>query len=352
MGADAQRYVWRRRLTSGAIIFGARFALSVLFSVILPVKNRTRLLARALESLRRQTFENFDVVIVDDGSDEDIVAIAHRFRDLRITLLPLAGRGAPGARNAGADAARGRYLAYLDSDDVFLPDKLARAHEAIAVSGADVLAGSGFVWRGNVRVQLRPSRGPACGEDISEFYFAADQRIQTSCLIVRADWARRVRWDEALRKYQDPDFLIRLVRAGGRLRFIEEPLTVLYDDARNGRISYGACEANLAAWLARSEGVLTARARIGFELYAMSYEAGQRSKLSGLWMIVKRARAGAVPAAVAAKAAYRLLAPYGVFKATAQLALLRHAGSRRPDLALYLAELNAAAAAATCAASC
>jgi teichuronic acid biosynthesis glycosyltransferase TuaG len=99
-----------------------------LVSVITPAYNVARFVPETIRSVQAQTFQDWEMVVADDASTDgtsDLVreAAAH---DPRIVHLKLAGRsGAAGARNAAMDAARGRYIAFLDSDDLWLPEKLA-----------------------------------------------------------------------------------------------------------------------------------------------------------------------------------------------------------------------------------
>jgi glycosyltransferase involved in cell wall biosynthesis len=147
------------------------------FSVIIPTRNRLAPLLRALVSLDRQSFRDFEVIIVDDGSDEDIASASPQFPDLALRVLRSEPRGGNHARNLGTDAALGRFIAYLDSDDVFLAEKLELFARKLDKAEADILVSPLYVWRGAPVVPVRPSRRPAPGEDISEFYFVADQRI-------------------------------------------------------------------------------------------------------------------------------------------------------------------------------
>jgi glycosyltransferase involved in cell wall biosynthesis len=169
------------------------------FSVVVPCRDRLPLVRRALASLERQSFRDFETILVDDGSRGDVAALAAAFPGLTIRLVDTGGRGANVARNAGTDVATAAWVAYLDSDDVFLPHRLAGAAQRIAGEPADLLACAAYVWRSGRRVQVRPSRPPAAGEDISDYYFAAGERLPTSGLIVRTAVARAVRWDERLR---------------------------------------------------------------------------------------------------------------------------------------------------------
>ncbi|HTK28431.1 MAG TPA: glycosyltransferase [Vicinamibacterales bacterium] len=96
-----------------------------LVSVILPVYNRARSVWRAAESVLAQTYPHVELIVVDDGSDDDLARALAPLRD-RVTLLARPHAGAYAARNAGIAAARGPLLAFIDSDDVWRPDRLAR----------------------------------------------------------------------------------------------------------------------------------------------------------------------------------------------------------------------------------
>jgi glycosyltransferase involved in cell wall biosynthesis len=95
-------------------------------SVIIPVYNVEAFIAEALESVLQQTFRDFEVIVVDDESPDGSVEIIKQYSDPRIRLIHQKNRGLAGARNAGIRAARGKYLAFLDSDDVWRPEKLER----------------------------------------------------------------------------------------------------------------------------------------------------------------------------------------------------------------------------------
>lgn len=98
-------------------------------SVVLPTFNRAKLLSRALDSIIAQTHEAWEIVLVDDGSTDDTPRVIDRYaRDLgdRLVVIRKENEGCSAARNAGIDASRGRFVAFLDSDDAFIPTKLER----------------------------------------------------------------------------------------------------------------------------------------------------------------------------------------------------------------------------------
>ena len=97
-------------------------------SVVMPMRNASRFLNESIASIRTQSFANLEFLILDDASTDDSLVIAglHARVDPRIRILPLSPSGVAGALNQGISAARGRFIARMDADDVALPDRLAQ----------------------------------------------------------------------------------------------------------------------------------------------------------------------------------------------------------------------------------
>jgi glycosyltransferase involved in cell wall biosynthesis len=95
-------------------------------SVIIPVYNSERFIATAVESVLAQSFDDFELLLIDDESTDRSIAICRGYRDPRVRIISQENRGPAGARNTGIREARGRYIAFLDSDDAWMPDKLER----------------------------------------------------------------------------------------------------------------------------------------------------------------------------------------------------------------------------------
>jgi len=104
------------------------------FSVVIPCYNRGRLLARAVESALAQTFKPSEIIVVDDGSTDNSKAVCAGFGD-RITFVYQANAGASAARNTGVERAAHEWVAFLDSDDYWMPTHLERMAEAIVETG-------------------------------------------------------------------------------------------------------------------------------------------------------------------------------------------------------------------------
>lgn len=95
-------------------------------SVIIPIYNVEKYIAVAVQSVLNQTYENFELLIVDDGSPDRSVEICQQFTDPRIKIIRQKNRGLAGARNTGIRNAQGTYLAFLDGDDLWLPEMLEK----------------------------------------------------------------------------------------------------------------------------------------------------------------------------------------------------------------------------------
>jgi glycosyltransferase involved in cell wall biosynthesis len=114
-----------------------------LISVVIPAHNAEKYLEETLASVHTQTFSDYEIIVVDDGSTDRTAEIASDHD--RVVLLAQTNRGEAGARNTGIRAARGKYVAFLDADDIWLPSKLEKqaarllAHPSTAWTYTDAL---------------------------------------------------------------------------------------------------------------------------------------------------------------------------------------------------------------------
>ena len=119
-----------------------------LVSVIIPTYNRSKLVTRAVESALQQTYPNCEIIVVDDGSTDDTREILGSYKD-RIKYIYQENSGQGVARNTGIRAARGKWIAFLDSDDIWLPEKLSRQMEILTRSNAKV-SYTNMIWNSKV----------------------------------------------------------------------------------------------------------------------------------------------------------------------------------------------------------
>jgi glycosyltransferase involved in cell wall biosynthesis len=134
-----------------------------LVSVIIPTFNRAALVAEAVASVTAQTFRDFEIVVVDDGSTDDIPEALAPWEVVKV-LRQRSRKGVAAARNLGAGAARGEWLAFLDSDDLWLPEKLARQMAYLEDQPGLLLCQTDETWvRRGVRVNKPVSHRKVAG---------------------------------------------------------------------------------------------------------------------------------------------------------------------------------------------
>lgn len=109
-------------------------------SIIVPVYKTERFLSACISSILAQTFTDFELILVDDGSPDSCPALcdAAAAKDSRIRVIHQKNRGLSGARNAGLDAAEGEWIAFVDSDDIITPDFCAKLYHAAQEAGAQM----------------------------------------------------------------------------------------------------------------------------------------------------------------------------------------------------------------------
>jgi glycosyltransferase involved in cell wall biosynthesis len=182
-------------------------------SVIITAYNRERFVGDAIGSILCQTFRDFELIVVDDGSSDGTVAAIQSFGDPRVRLIRHSrNRGIPAARDSGLERARGRFVAWLDSDDVARPHRLERQvrflekHPEVAMIGtcAGKLNGSGKPL-GGVRIP------PFAHDDIAAWLLFTSA-FQQSSTIGRAAILKRFPYRAEYSVCEDLDLTIRLSR--------------------------------------------------------------------------------------------------------------------------------------------
>jgi glycosyltransferase involved in cell wall biosynthesis len=199
-------------------------------SVVIPTFRRPLLVVRAVKSALLQTFQDIEVVVVIDGPDSATTQALDRIEDARLRYIQLeeSVRGAE-ARNVGARAAKGSWIALLDDDDEWLPAKLEKQLAAArSVAGRTVLVTSSYICRAEGAPDVvRPRRMPRRGEQISEYMFDYLCYFQTSTYLCPKELFLAVPFDRDAAFFQDIDWLLRLSRVPGfQLLPVPESLSV------------------------------------------------------------------------------------------------------------------------------
>jgi glycosyltransferase involved in cell wall biosynthesis len=260
------------------------------FSVIIPVYNRAHILGVALRSVLAQSEQDFEIIVVDDGSYDNPRQVADDIGDPRIRVIRQENRGGGAARNRGIDEARGRFIAFLDSDDEFLPRHLETMKRLLDGTSHTVGYARMIVDRGRGRTLLKPPRAIRPGEHMATYLLCDRGFVPTITLAVATEVAKRVRYDENLPCAQDTDFAIRLYLAGCKFVMASEADALCSDVHDPNRISAGRKSAPLAQWLEGMRPNIPAKAYYGCRGWmiakgAVTTDASSslRFYLSALW---------------------------------------------------------------------
>jgi glycosyltransferase involved in cell wall biosynthesis len=111
-----------------------------MFSIIMPVWNRAEVVTRAVQSVLNQTFPDYELIIVDDGSEDNVEERLQEFLSEKVVYHMIPHRGVSAARNFGLKNSQHPIIAYLDSDNVWHPDYLSRMHSVFCQPGSEVVA--------------------------------------------------------------------------------------------------------------------------------------------------------------------------------------------------------------------
>jgi glycosyltransferase involved in cell wall biosynthesis len=201
--------------------------------VVIPAYQRAATIVAAIDSVLRQTWSDFELIVVDDGSTDGTAAAAATVADPRLRLVRLpANRGAAAARNAGAAQARGRWIAFQDSDDEWLPEKLARQLARLETRPGAVAAYCGLLTvgaleadgSGRTRILYTPPPETRVVEGRIQPTLLRQNVMSTQTVVVRRDvFLSLGGFDESLPAMEDWEFAIRLAGAG-EIAFVDAPL--------------------------------------------------------------------------------------------------------------------------------
>jgi glycosyltransferase involved in cell wall biosynthesis len=192
-------------------------------SVIVPTYNTIAYLPDAIESILKQTFEDFEILLVNDGSTDSTAQWAEKLTDPRIRYIEQKNQGLSAARNTGIDLAQGRYIGLLDADDLWEPTKLEKQ---VALLDANPDIGMVHSWvtfmDGQGRSTGRIWKTQAEGMALSQLLHRNDVAV-LSVLVRRECFAKVGGFDPKLRSLEDWDMWLRLA-VDYPIAVIKEPL--------------------------------------------------------------------------------------------------------------------------------
>jgi glycosyltransferase involved in cell wall biosynthesis len=243
-------------------------------SVVIPTRNRPAMVVAAVESALAQTEGLLEVIVVIDGLDPSTVAaLALPQADSRVRVLALdVSLGGAEARNHGVRQARGNWVAFLDDDDLWLPQKLSvQLGLAKRNHAQNLVIASAVVARGPAFQAIWPRRLYRSGESMAEYLFCREgwtygaALLQTSTLLAPRELLLRVPFAAGLKKHQDWDWLLRVSAEPGIVVLQSpEPLVIFHVEGNRASVGRAPDWQFSLAWAQERRALFTPRAFSAF----------------------------------------------------------------------------------------
>ena len=274
-----------------------------LVSVIIPTFKRPHLVGRAVQSALKQTLGAIEVIVVMDGPDEATLQMLETIRDPRLQVRTLCQHGgASDARNAGVTEARSRWIAFLDDDDEWFPQKLEvqlrtaqgshHLHPIILCRVVARTQSEEFVW---------PQFTLRAGETLSEYLFCLKSLkrplfgkglIQTSMILTTKELLQTLPFTCNLARHLDTDWVLRACKQKGvSIEFVSEPkpLVIWHIESSGGRISTHHDWRFSFSWGQTNRHLMTPRAFASFLMIEVSGHAAEAGDWRAFWPLLREA---------------------------------------------------------------
>jgi glycosyltransferase involved in cell wall biosynthesis len=244
-----------------------------LVSVVIPTRNRPQIVLRGARSALSQTLQSIEVIVIVDGPDQETVNALSQIGDPRLRVIELPKNiGPSGARNAGVREAKSIWIAFLDDDDEWLPEKLERQLELANNSHYDSpVISSRFISQTQKGDFICPRRLPNLSEHLSEYLFARNSFfkeegcIQTSTIFVKKELMLKMPLEEKFYRHEDWEWLLRVSAIEGvGVEFVPEPMAIWHSEMGIKRLSNINDWKYSLDWLRSSRNLVTPKAYSGF----------------------------------------------------------------------------------------
>jgi glycosyltransferase involved in cell wall biosynthesis len=283
--------------------------LSPLVSVVIPTHLRAGLVLGAVVSALAQTFTDIEVIVVVDGRDAETFRALGTIEDKRLrVIIPGRHLGNADARNAGVSFALGRYVAFLDDDDEWLPRKLeVQLATASQSHWKHPIVACRMICRSEEGDAIWPRREPYPGEPLSEYFFCrrtpftGEGMIINSAILTLRELMLQVPFRSGLERHVDPDWLLRAaLRFDTGLELVpeKEPFLIWHIERNRSRITTRYDWRGSLAYARANRELFTARGYAAFILHVVGSAAAAQNEGLAFFILLKESLNGGQPAAV------------------------------------------------------
>ena len=202
-----------------------------LISVIIPTYNREKLIVKSIKSVLRQTYSKIEIIVIDDGSTDNTEKEINKLKDKRIKYVKLSKNlGAPYARNIGIKLAKGKYISFQDSDDIYHTNKLKKQMKNILKNKSDfdfckILVNINSTYR--YVIPDNTQEKAIIENRIFDGLLTYGNFISTQSILVKKTFIENLLFDVNMPRLQDYDLVLRLIR-NLNVSFTNETLVDLY----------------------------------------------------------------------------------------------------------------------------
>lgn len=253
-------------------------------SIIIPTCNRPDLVTRSIQTVQHQdTSQPIEIIVVINGNDTITASALAPLKIPHLKILQIPEAGASHARNAGVNAATSEWIAFLDDDDEWFPEKLSRQYAAAIASPAKFpIIASKLIARTPKGDFDRPRRFPNPGEPLSDYllgrngFFQGEGLIQTSVIFTKRELLLKIPFRQ-LPKHQDWDWILRVSQDPEvAIEFVPEVLAIWYLEEKRSSVSSVAQSENSLNWIRENRDLVTDRAYAAFLLVEVGSQAAHQ----------------------------------------------------------------------------
>jgi glycosyltransferase involved in cell wall biosynthesis len=268
---------------------------TTLVSAVIPTRGRPDLVVRAVRSALAQTYEDLEVIVIVDGPDRATEKALEQLGDKRLTVIALPGAvGAAQARNIAAESARGDWIAFLDDDDEWVPEKTELQMERAKGSAYRYPIVSSQLWARTSQYQLVwPRTEPH--QPLSEYLLArnswsyGDGLLSTITLLLPKDLLAAIPFQAGLKRHQDLDWVLRAAgHDGAGIEFVPKPLAIWHQAEQRKSISTGTDWRTSLEWIDSVRPIITDRAYASFLATHIAPQAAREGDWSAFPLLLER----------------------------------------------------------------